>query len=191
MENVCIQKISAQSDKGLLYSTELKTSDIILLFILTGGLVLCFNQVASAKERKFPARPVTVINAFQPGGGTDVELRNISPHIQKHLGQPIVIRSIPGGGSTLAAMAASKAKPDGYTLLCANIPTMTLPQEFHGTDSRLETFEYIYAWFAGPNDVTVGVKSRGLPPLEKARSMPEYFEKYFEVVTPGGEGTGP
>ncbi len=158
---------------------------IMLLFILTGGLVLCLHQVASAKEAKFPTRPITVINPFKPGGGTDVELQNLSPHIQKHLGQPIVVKSIPGGGSTLGAVAAARAKPDGYTLFCANIPTSTLPQEFHGTDSHLENFEYIYAWFAGPNDVTVGANS----PYKRFQDLVEAGRKKPIKAAVAGIGT--
>lgn len=132
---------------------------ILLICILMGLIVLTLVKGADAQEEKFPARPITVISPFEAGGGTEVELRILSPHVQKHLGQPIVINSIPGGGTTIGASAAARAKPDGYTIICNPIPHTILAQELHGTDSHLEKFEYIYSWFEGSMGVIVRADS--------------------------------
>jgi tripartite-type tricarboxylate transporter receptor subunit TctC len=83
----------------------------------------------------------------------------MSPYLKKNLGQPIIIKSIPGGGTTLATAAAAKAKPNGYTIIVLVTPTASLAQVLLKTEARVENFEFIYAWFNGPNDVTVDVDS--------------------------------
>lgn len=110
-------------------------------------------------SQTFPKHPIVVINPFEPGGGTDVELRNMSPYLKKNLGQPIILKSIPGGGTTLATAEAAKAKPDGYTVIVFVTPTASLAQVLLNAEYRVEDFEYIYAWFEGPSDLTVDVDS--------------------------------
>ena len=68
----------------------------------------------SAQE--FPARPVTVIVASTPGGGTDIISRIVGEQLSKQLGQPFVVENIPGAGSLTGTVVAAKAAPDGYTL---------------------------------------------------------------------------
>jgi len=110
---------------------------------------------APAKAQEFPKSAVTVINPLRPGGGTDIELHNLAPFVQKYLGQPIVVKGMPGGATTIGASAAAAAKPDGYTLLCMPLPDGVLAQEFHGNDSHLEKFRGVYGWFQGPMDIDV------------------------------------
>lgn len=64
----------------------------------------------------FPTRPVTIIVASTPGGGTDIVTRIVGEQLSKQLGQPFVVENIPGAGSLTGTAAAAKAAPDGYTL---------------------------------------------------------------------------
>jgi tripartite-type tricarboxylate transporter receptor subunit TctC len=64
----------------------------------------------------FPTRPVTIIVASTPGGGTDIISRIVGEQLSKQLGQPFVIENLPGAGSLTGTAAAAKAAPDGYTL---------------------------------------------------------------------------
>jgi tripartite-type tricarboxylate transporter receptor subunit TctC len=64
----------------------------------------------------FPTRPVTIIVASTPGGGTDIVSRIIGEQLSKQLGQPFVVENIPGAGSLNGTVVAAKAAPDGYTL---------------------------------------------------------------------------
>ena len=71
----------------------------------------------AAYAQSYPAKPVRVIDAYPPGGGTDIVARTISPKFQENLGQPWIIDSRAGAGGIIGAEIASKAAPDGYTLL--------------------------------------------------------------------------
>jgi tripartite-type tricarboxylate transporter receptor subunit TctC len=89
-------------------------------FVLAASL-LAASFIASAQP--FPSRPVRFISPFPPGGAVDVITRIVAPGLQEALGQPVVVENRSGAGGTLGADAASKAPPDGYTLLSGGIAT--------------------------------------------------------------------
>ena len=64
----------------------------------------------------FPTRPVTIIVASTPGGGTDILSRIVGERLSKQTGQPFVVQNLPGAGSVNGTEVAAKAAPDGYTL---------------------------------------------------------------------------
>lgn len=74
---------------------------------------ISFSAIAAPN---FPARPITVVVGFTPGGGADTVARIVTEQMAKTLGQPFVIENKPGAGTTLAASQVSRAAPDGYTL---------------------------------------------------------------------------
>jgi tripartite-type tricarboxylate transporter receptor subunit TctC len=80
--------------------------------------------VAPASAEDYPARAVTIVNPFAPGGGTDLLARMVAQKLEQRLGQSFVIENKTGAGSIIAAVAVQKAAPDGYTLLMAPTPTM-------------------------------------------------------------------
>ena len=82
--------------------------------------------VAQAFAQNWPTKPLKLIVGFPPGGGIDVVARNLQPGLQQALGQPVVIEYKPGAGGVLAAAELTRAAPDGYTLLVANIGPFVL-----------------------------------------------------------------
>jgi tripartite-type tricarboxylate transporter receptor subunit TctC len=75
-----------------------------------GGLHPAFAQ-------DYPTRPVTLIVAQPPGGGTDIIARIIAQALSTQLGQPFVVENRPGAGTVVGTAAAANAAADGYTLL--------------------------------------------------------------------------
>ena len=65
----------------------------------------------------FPAKPITILNGFPPGGPTDTTLRQIAAKLGERLGQSVVVENRAGAAGTIAAAAVARAEPDGYTLL--------------------------------------------------------------------------
>jgi len=84
---------------------------------LAALFVACMSATGAASAQNYPNRPITMIVAFPPGGVDDATARIIQEPMQKALGQTIVIQNIGGAGGMIAAEKASKAEPDGYTIL--------------------------------------------------------------------------
>jgi tripartite-type tricarboxylate transporter receptor subunit TctC len=68
----------------------------------------------------YPSRPVTIINAFPPGGANDIVTRPAASALELVLKQPVVVETKAGAGGQVGAQVAASAKPDGYTLLSHN-----------------------------------------------------------------------
>ena len=72
--------------------------------------------VAACAQESFPARPITMIVPFPPGGIADITARPTAPAMEKVLKQPVSIINRPGAAGAVGNAAVANAKPDGYTI---------------------------------------------------------------------------
>ena len=72
---------------------------------------------APAAAQQYPVRPVRVILPQGPGSTTDLLGRIAFAHTSDRLGKQLVVDNRPGAGGTLGMEIASRANPDGYTLV--------------------------------------------------------------------------
>ena len=85
-------------------------------------VLLAASLLASpAFAQTWPARPVTFIVPFAPGGGTDISARTLAARLTQKWGQSVIVENRGGAGGLLGADVVAKAKPDGYTMLIANV----------------------------------------------------------------------
>jgi tripartite-type tricarboxylate transporter receptor subunit TctC len=77
------------------------------------------SREAGAQEA-FPSRPVTILNAFPPGGINDLVTRPAAAALEAVFKQPVVVETKAGAAGGVGAQVAANAKPDGYTLLSHN-----------------------------------------------------------------------
>jgi tripartite-type tricarboxylate transporter receptor subunit TctC len=70
-----------------------------------------------ALAQRLSDRPVFIIVPFTPGSGPDVLARIVGEEIRKRWNQPIVIDNRPGASGNIGAQVASRAEPDGHTIV--------------------------------------------------------------------------
>lgn len=84
----------------------------LLIVLLTGAL--CIGPAVAAD---YPDKPLTLIIPLGAGGSHDLNARVFTSVISTYLGQPMVIKLMPGAGGQTGTAAAVRANPDGYTLI--------------------------------------------------------------------------
>ena len=85
--------------------------------------LIFFLWVAAAQA--FPTKPVKIIVAFPPGGGTDIVARLVGAKLQESWGQGVVVENRAGASGTIGTEVAARADPDGHTLFMATMGNMT------------------------------------------------------------------
>ena len=84
---------------------------------LAGTAAALATLATPAFAQDYPARPVTLVNPFPPGGAVDVVGRPFAAALEPLLKQPVVVETKSGAAGAVGAQFAANAKPDGYTLL--------------------------------------------------------------------------
>ena len=97
----------------------------LLALMAAGAAGTCANA------QTYPARPVTFVVPFAPGGGTEFLARLLGQRLEQRFGKPFVIENRPGGGGVTGALSVARAAPDGYTILMAPSPVMAINVALH------------------------------------------------------------
>jgi tripartite-type tricarboxylate transporter receptor subunit TctC len=95
-------------------------------FALAATVALSISGMAAAQP--YPARTVKLIVPYPPGGPVDAFARGFAEKLGTLWGQAVLIDNRPGANEIIAADAAAKAAPDGYTLLLAADPALSQNQ---------------------------------------------------------------
>ncbi|CCD86072.1 conserved protein of unknown function [Bradyrhizobium sp. ORS 285] len=114
------------------------TRRAVLQGMAWSGLVAMHPAAATAGgEAPYPARSVTWVIPFAPGGATGRLSVLICDRLSRRLGQAFVLDHRPGAGGATATRSVANAPPDGYTLLAtstANIITASREPAQNGDD---------------------------------------------------------
>ena len=81
-------------------------------------------------QADWPTKPVTLVVPFPTGGTTDLVARALGESLSRSLGQPVIVESKPGAGTTVGADYVAKARPDGYTLLIGAVHHTIAPSVY-------------------------------------------------------------
>jgi tripartite-type tricarboxylate transporter receptor subunit TctC len=84
--------------------------------------VLCGTAALHpALSQTYPTKPIRMVVTAAAGGITDIMTRQMSEHINRSTGQPMIVENRAGAGGAVAMEYVAKAAPDGYTLVIANV----------------------------------------------------------------------
>jgi tripartite-type tricarboxylate transporter receptor subunit TctC len=83
---------------------------------------------AAASAQTWPDRPVRVVVAFPPGGGSDTVARVLAHRLGETFSQRFFVENKPGASGMIGAQLVAKAEPDGYTLLVGSPAEIALNQ---------------------------------------------------------------
>ena len=98
------------------------------LVLVTSLVAAVVCASAALAQEAYPAKPITLIVPFPPGGVADIVGRPFADALSRELKQPVVIENKPGAGGGIGMGMVAKAKPDGYTLLLALSSISILPE---------------------------------------------------------------
>jgi len=88
--------------------------------------ILILGMLAAAASlpgyaQPYPSKPVRLINAFAPGGASDVVARSFANKVTDYLGRQVTVENRVGAGGNVASEYVARSPADGYTLLMGTL----------------------------------------------------------------------
>jgi tripartite-type tricarboxylate transporter receptor subunit TctC len=90
------------------------------------ALVTIMAAMSTAGAADYPARTVTLVVPYPPGGGVDAMARVVAAKLSDALHAQFIVDNRPGAGGTIGTRAVAQAAPDGYTLLLGHTGTISI-----------------------------------------------------------------
>ncbi len=87
------------------------------LALLAASSAPAYAQGSPGAAPRFPAKAVTLVVPYPPGGSNDVFARALGKKLSEAWGQPVVVDNRGGAGGAIGAAFVSKSAADGYTLM--------------------------------------------------------------------------
>lgn len=156
-------------------------TSIALLTAVSG-----FATIAVAQN--YPARPITLVVPFPPGGSTTIVARIVADRMADAIGQQFVVDNRGGAGGTLGTRQVAKSAPDGYTIALGYSGTLAIaPSLFAraGYDVRTD-FAPIGRIGVAPSTVVVHPSS----PVHSIAELVAYAKANPGKVNYGSAGIG-
>src|SRR5580704_1889063 len=148
----------------------------IMLAGLAWLAVCAAATVAAAQD--YPARPITLVVPFPPGGSTTIVARIVTDRMAEALGQQFVVDNRGGAGGTLGTRQVAKSAPDGYIIALGYTGTLAIgPSLFPnvGYDVRRD--------FAAIGRIAVAPNTLAVHPSFNVHSVKELID--YAKANPG------
>jgi len=153
--------------------------------LIAFAALLIFSVLAHAA---YPERPITLIVAYPPGGGTDLVARALAPFVEKYLGggAKIVVVNRAGAGGEVGFAALANSPADGYTIGFVNTPPLlTIPIE-RQAQFHWQRYDYIGNIIDDPCNFSVHAET----PIKNLAELAAYAKAHPGEVTVGTTGIG-
>jgi tripartite-type tricarboxylate transporter receptor subunit TctC len=149
-------------------------------------LVIGTVSPVAAQTAAWPVKPVTFVLPYAPGGTVDIQGRLLASGLTQVLGQPVIVRNMPGATGAIATEFVARAAPDGQTFLFASSAQTTAAPLAEKVNYRLEDFAPVSASGRGSMVLAIhaGVPARNL------REFIDHVRAHPGRLTFGSAGTG-
>lgn len=162
-----------------------------IITALVAGLLL-FAAAGAATAQDFPNKLVRIVVPYPPGGSAEAQARILGQKLSEIWGQPVIVESKPGAGTTIGAAYVANSPPDGYTLYLAGNSSHTVSAILFRKSIKydpLKSFAAVSLIASSPFILTVN-------PSVPATSVKEFIEVAKARTDPltyasSGNGAGP
>jgi tripartite-type tricarboxylate transporter receptor subunit TctC len=155
---------------------------IVLALIL--GFWLSQQSAWAQKETPYPTRQISYLICFDPGGQSDRVARLQQPHLDRILGQKVLIDYKVGGGGSLGWRELVRGKPDGYLMAGFNIPHTILQPLQQEVGYKTEQINPICLFQRTP----LGLAVLNTSPYKTLQEFIDFGKKNPGALTIGGSG---
>ncbi len=114
--------------------------------------------IGGAIGQAYPAKPITIVVPFPPGGVTDTLGRVMADRMKETLGQSVVVENVSGAGGTIGSARVARATPDGYTIIVGQWTShvgggalYTLPYDTVNDFAPISLLTTAPLWIVGPS----------------------------------------
>jgi tripartite-type tricarboxylate transporter receptor subunit TctC len=160
----------------------------LLANALTIGVAMTAATTSSfVSAQAFPTKPVTMIVAFPPGGGSDVMGRMVARGMTESLGQNVIVENVAGVGGSMGVQRASNATPDGYTIL-AGSPLELIYTPLGVAAAKNKPEDMRMAALVGHTPMAIAVKKN--LPVNTLEEFIAFAKKSEKPLTFGSTGVG-
>ena len=136
----------------------------------------------------YPDKPINMIVAYAPGGGSDLVVRLLAPFLEKEMGVSarIVVINRPGAGGAIGFTELANAAPDGYTIGLINTPNvLTIPIE-RKTTFTWQSYDLLGNVVDDPGNFSVHAEN----PIKSLAELASYAKSHPGEVSVGTTGIG-
>ena len=125
--------------------------------------VITFGSMPAASQEAYPARPITIVAPFPPGGVADLTARPVAAGLERALKSPVGVVNKTGAAGAVGMQFVATSRPDGYTLLLALSSIAIIPEADKLFDRKpaftVDQFEPIALISADPTILVVRADS--------------------------------
>ena len=97
-----------------------------VVFVVCGGSLAPLEIDGRALAQTYPARTISLVVPYPPGGGVDTLARVVADKLSGALGQQVVVDNRAGGSGLVGTRAFIKSAPDGYTLFLGHTGSLSI-----------------------------------------------------------------
>lgn len=144
------------------------------IFTVLGAIALTGTIVSGALADSYPHKPITMIVPWKAGGTTETMGQILSKAMAKELGGKVIVRTRPGGGGAVGSTYVANAKPDGYTIMYADLGGLIWnPMTKKAVKFKTSSFRYI----AGVSEYQMALITVPGQPYKTLKELIAYTKK--------------